>query len=96
MEVQMIGKCDSCSKIRNLIRQKNFDVRRRMCDECCVAANECERLITLSPSQKAEARNIEKRTVAVMQSETARQLAGSEKSYPRFGWLKIYLEEGNK
>jgi hypothetical protein len=49
----MIGTCDSCLKFSlRLIVQTNFSVKRKMCKKCYEAANEVERLTTLSPSQR--------------------------------------------
>lgn len=46
----MFGKCDSCSKLRILKTQTNFGVERRMCERCCEAADECERLLAPAPN----------------------------------------------
>ena len=49
----MIGTCDSCLKFpRILTTQTNFGVKRDMCKKCCEAANEVEKRMTLSPSQR--------------------------------------------
>lgn len=41
----MIGKCDSCGKIRTLKPQTNFGVRRSLCSVCRPAADKVERLL---------------------------------------------------
>lgn len=46
----MIGKCDSCGKERELIKQTNFRVVRKLCKECCRSANNVE--IYMSKSKR--------------------------------------------
>jgi len=53
----MFGKCDSCGWPKPLIYQTNSGVRCKMCMKCCEAANQYERVMDLSPSQRAQYRN---------------------------------------
>lgn len=52
MKLPLIGKCDSCGKIRSLLAQTNFNVRRHMCAPCCKAANEVESMIGLPAHER--------------------------------------------
>lgn len=76
-----IGKCDSCSKLRTLVYQSNFGICRSLCNECCIAANNVERSLTI-PINRAE--------VAKQKYEDRK--AEESKSVPS-DWLKQYLED---